>query len=552
MDSLKYYHHLSLSQQILYKKMHDAITRQDEYIICGEKDCSENHIHEVFNSLILDNPVFFYVRPNDFVFEKTSWGIVKVWPKYFFSKEEKQEIENEINKRKDILLEKADLYGKDQGEVVKCIHDVLIKNTTIKHNYDVGKVGDCTIVGTLLDGNSTSESISITFKFLLDELNFSVKVVNGYIYNKEGKTIPHSWNTVQLYGAERHTDVFADALYSHNNTIKYNFFCLTEEMIKKDHFLEFPGEIKNTDVVVDDNENDNKEKSIELDSSKGETIESIQIEKITLESGISVLVSLPTEYIHENLTKKLNRLVILLKQVQDVELQYPNEKDTFDEYIMRYLPDLIMILQEYCRYGKLSASQTIISLLFEKITDLIKDFEVLIQSKLDLFWNERAREILSTIGGVQEDIQQEKQKRKSFPFDIKELEKKKDIKSFIEAFEFLNQMELPSEISNIILMILNGLKRMKKRMKNNDVYDSQRFFDYYFPEAIELILIYDEYRESGMEQNDIEEIYKKIQVLLHTINSAITNKLNEIYRYAAIDTKARMDALTEIIKQDGY
>lgn len=95
-----YYHKLSLSNQVLYKKIYDAIDRYDEYIICGDDEFSEEQFYMVLKAVGLENPRLFYVNYENVKIEKTMWGLIKVWPQYLFSKGEKEIVEGKIKKER--------------------------------------------------------------------------------------------------------------------------------------------------------------------------------------------------------------------------------------------------------------------------------------------------------------------------------------------------------------------------------------------------------------------------------------------------------------------
>lgn len=80
-----YYNEISLPQQVIYKKMYDAILRQDEYIICGEQDYKEEDFQKILNAVIIDNSDLYFAK-NTFSVERTSWGLIKIYPQYYFKK----------------------------------------------------------------------------------------------------------------------------------------------------------------------------------------------------------------------------------------------------------------------------------------------------------------------------------------------------------------------------------------------------------------------------------------------------------------------------------
>ena len=108
-----YYNQLSVSQQILYKKIYDAMLRYEEYIICGENYYTEEDFNEILNAVKMDNPNVFYVQ-NNFSIEKTSWGLIKLHLNYFFSKVDKENLSLEIEKYLNSMFLNIDTEEKEQ------------------------------------------------------------------------------------------------------------------------------------------------------------------------------------------------------------------------------------------------------------------------------------------------------------------------------------------------------------------------------------------------------------------------------------------------------
>lgn len=92
-----YYNDFPIAQQVIYKKMYDAIIRQDEYIICGERDYRKEDFQKILSAVIIDNPDLYFAK-NTFSAERTSWGLIKIYPQYYFEKKDKAQIVSELEK----------------------------------------------------------------------------------------------------------------------------------------------------------------------------------------------------------------------------------------------------------------------------------------------------------------------------------------------------------------------------------------------------------------------------------------------------------------------
>lgn len=82
--------------------------------------------------------------------------------------------------------------------------------------------------------------------------------------------------------------------------------------------------------------------------------------------------------------------------------------------------------------------------------------------------------------------------------------------------------------------------------------ETERFFSYYVPEGIRLAISYYEYQNVGLPDKMMKKLYTKIIDSIDTLNGAVEKKLLDIYRFDAMDTGAKADALRQIMEQDGY
>lgn len=548
-----YYHELSVPHQIFYKKIFDAVLRYDEYIICGDKDYSDESIHKILYALILDMPELFYINTRFKKIENTNWGVIKIWPNYLYSKSDVEILKQEVEKRRILFLKDVNLDSNDQGEIIRKIHDCLISKTKVKMEVDENNTRNVTILGALLEGQANEIGLSLTFKYLLNQLDIKCDVLIDS-YNGISRIL----NRVMLYGEYRYINLCEDAVRSVQDDIYYGCFGLTVEMLHKENHHPNSRNIHEDELSKDKckekTEERISEQEIKLDVISPKNIDTIDLDKLKLDDGINILNNLSAEDVPENLLISIENLVRKLESVEDLYKQYPNCNGMFDKYIMSYLPDLLRVLQEYFRYKKYSASPAMIDIVSERITTITKDFGNIIQCKLDIFWKEQVNKTVVNINEIQKNLDKDRIRKKKYPFNIDELEKEPDIETFIIAFEFFTDDELPKEWNEYINSILIRLNRLKKTF---DTYESmekeiERFLNYYLPEVLKLMILYDEYKNSGMDKNTLNDICKKIKSSLMTVNDALYTKLNKIYNDKAMHTKARAQALTDIIEQDGY
>lgn len=113
---------------------------------------------------------------------------------------------------------------------------------------------------------------------------------------------------------------------------------------------------------------------------------------------------------------------------------------------------------------------------------------------------------------------------------------------------------MPQKINEQIIRILDNLKRLQDAISRNSDKTTwiNSFKNYYLPEAIRLIILYDKYEDDGISEKRLKDLYENIDKSLDAVNNAINAKLDEIYTFETMETKARAQALADVIGQDGY
>lgn len=67
-----------------------------------------------------------------------------------------------------------------------------------------------------------------------------------------------------------------------------------------------------------------------------------------------------------------------------------------------------------------------------------------------------------------------------------------------------------------------------------------------------MIILYDKYEDEGISERRLKDLYENIDKSLDAVNNAINSELDEIYAFETMETKARAQALADVIGQDGY
>ena len=544
-----YYNKFLVHQQVLYKKIYDAVSRYDEYIICGEHDYTEDDFSTILNAVIMDNSDIFYVRNNIYI-EKTSWGLVKLYPQYYFEKKDKEQIEVELEKCAYQLFDSIDIQKKDHEEISKEVHDFLITKTIIDEMDEIPEIEKCAVTETLLENKMTMRGNAYTYKYLLNLLGIKCNIIKGCYNGVNDRTSVCAWNCINLYGKDRYVDVFGDAKKSTDQKICYDYFGITDEILLKDHSI-----MTQTPVRAEKNVT-NEKKAIQVNACTPdqENEELLNIDSLKVDEIIRTLNDIPSNMQSDVVGTIIEKLVQQLKILSEVENQYPEEKEHLENGILNHFPDLLRILCEYYRYKKYSASSNLVNILYEKLSMVIETIMKTIQYNINLFWNHHTNEIISDINGIQKNLINEKKNRKPCPINIDELNEESDISDFIIVLQYLKLYGLPQKINKQIVQILDDLNNLQETMRKstNKTIQIDSLKSYYLPEAIQLIFHYDKYEDDGMSKKRLDELDENIQNSLSAVRNAINSKLDEIYMFETMETKARAKALADIIGQDGY
>ena len=193
-------------------------------------------------------------------------------------------------------------------------------------------------------------------------------------------------------------------------------------------------------------------------------------------------------------------------------------------------------------------------MLYEKLSVVIDTLMKTMQYNMNVFWNHHADEMINDMSQIQQDLINEKKNRTPCPVDVESLNEDSDINDFILVLEHLKIYGLSQNINEQIIRTLEELKRLQQAITKNSytILPIDNFKNYYLPEAIKLIFLYDEYEDEGISEQRLNDLYENIQISLTAVNNAINSKLDEIQLFETMETEARAKALADIIGQDGF
>ncbi len=114
------------------------------------------------------------------------------------------------------------------------IHNYIVLNTVYDYDgYTSGKIADAsyTTAGVLLNGKAVCEGYANTFKLFMDVLGIECHIITGEV---EG--IGHAWNAIKLDGEWYYVDTtWDDPVPDVKDVVRYTYFNVTDEVLKRDH-----------------------------------------------------------------------------------------------------------------------------------------------------------------------------------------------------------------------------------------------------------------------------------------------------------------------------
>ena len=119
----------------------------------------------------------------------------------------------------------------------------------------------------------------------------------------------------------------------------------------------------------------------------------------------------------------------------------------------------------------------------------------------------------------------------------------------------LRDCELPEEMDKVLEKLtdrLQALKSAQNRFKDVYLVDLTQFYEYYIPEALQLTASYLEYRAIGIGEEILKETKQEVLDVSKKLLVAVNDTIDQIYKFATMEIKAKAKALDSIMSQDGY
>lgn len=272
------YEHTDTSNAYYYKDLSVKEKVAYEVILKKYKDfpdkiqipaLNNKELNEVFLAVIYDNPEAFCFDRNCKTSSKNN--ISYFIPQYNLTKNEyEKNLKTLKNKVKEIL--KNDYEDDYSAELL--FHDYLVDNCEYTSGEDDNY---CNVYGALVLGKANCEGYTHAMNYLLKQAGVESFAVHGIGTPPNQKPQAHIWNIVKINGNYYHLDVTWDDPVFENiekdENVRYNYFNLTDTVIKQTHKDFTPDNLCNSDeenyfnhekLIFSSLEQDDKDKIINI------------------------------------------------------------------------------------------------------------------------------------------------------------------------------------------------------------------------------------------------------------------------------------------------
>lgn len=224
-----------------YKKVFYAILRYEPNAEFKLSDLT--YYERLYRECISDNPLLFYVE--NVTFSIGAFGVRMLF-NYTYNSGEVENIYKIIFE----CLKKVRLKLRDADEevTVKNVHDYVVQNVVYDNDSSIPvHQAQCFFI----HGRAVCDGISKATKVILDSVNIKSMVISGDALTPNTKVMSdtgHAWNIIWINNHPDHFDFTFDTnLSASKKTIRYDYYGLSDEQIKRDHTFDSIGVLTNGD-----------------------------------------------------------------------------------------------------------------------------------------------------------------------------------------------------------------------------------------------------------------------------------------------------------------
>ena len=193
---------------------------------------TKEEMERMYTAVLLDNPELFFLDNASTM--RQSNKRTYFYPTYRMNAEDYAAMRSRCSTVAAQILEEA----REQSSAFareRVVHDRLIAGC--RYTDSKANPYKSTLYGVLVGGGASCEGYAKAAKYLLDQLDIPCYVVLGDSTPPGSNTQSHMWDIVKLEGTYYHLDLTWDdpIIESGGDVIRYSFFNITDEQIRKTH-----------------------------------------------------------------------------------------------------------------------------------------------------------------------------------------------------------------------------------------------------------------------------------------------------------------------------
>jgi len=226
-----YYSALSENEQAVYRTLFDGV-RQYHSEVSLSFSVKEEEMLKANAALIMDHPEFFWISSSSTYYMNTSGAVTSL---VYQTTGNEEAILNEIS---DIADEVIAGLPETEYEAYRYLYDYVINET----DYDISDAADSqTITSVFLNKRSVCAGYARAFQYLCQKAGLECIYVTGTARPSNGTAAGHAWNMIRINDRYYWCDcTWGDPVFEgySSGEMNYNYFCVSDREIQKEHDLE--------------------------------------------------------------------------------------------------------------------------------------------------------------------------------------------------------------------------------------------------------------------------------------------------------------------------
>lgn len=222
-----YYNQMNKVQQNAYHDIREGLMSLAPSFSIPRLERRE--LTDIFFLVRLDCPEIFYASGFRYRYYQDS-DKAEMLPEYIFDKGKIRDHQKAMQARVEKLA--RPMMKSSESEKIQYIHDFICSNV----RYDkLKKAYSHEIIGPLGQGVGVCEGIAKSVKILCDALGIWCMIALSEANPEKGIKYRHAWNIIRQGGKYYHLDATFDNTLGNAGEIRYDYFCLSDKQIFRDH-----------------------------------------------------------------------------------------------------------------------------------------------------------------------------------------------------------------------------------------------------------------------------------------------------------------------------